>query len=145
MTNNTRIITALLGLFLVNSYSFANQMPKSEPTTTHQNTIPNAIKNTTNEVSNSSSRDELQKIIDDFEAYVAGIPLHVRDEIKEYRVKIANINKEKRELYKKISQEAQNYLTKEQQYKKRILIHKKEQANNQEQATISDNNNVNKK
>ena len=56
---------------------------------------------------------ELQRIIDDFNEYNVKIPAPVREEVKEYRTKIVKINQQKRELYQKISQEAQNYLAKE--------------------------------
>ncbi len=111
------LIATLLGLLVLNSPSFADKTSNTPEGKTVQ-------QNPTHE----STRDELQKIIDDFEAYIAKIPVNIRDEVKEYRIKIAAINKEKRELYKKISQEAQNYLMEEQKYKKRILDHKKEQT-----------------
>lgn len=86
------------------------------------------------------TNDELQKIINDFDAYVAGIPANVREEIKEYRIKIAHINKEKRELYTRISQEGQNYLAEEQKYKKRMLALKKDAAHSQDTISAPKNN-----
>jgi hypothetical protein len=68
---------------------------------------------------------EFQKIIDEYKDYVAKVPVTVRDEVIAYRKEIAKINKEKKLLYKKLSQESQDYLKKEQEYKKRLPLNKK--------------------
>lgn len=103
MTKKIRLITAMVGLLFLNSTSLADQQPP-----------PSSPKH----LNKNNTTDELQKIINDFDSYVATIPANVRTEVKEYRIKIANINKEKRELYKRITQEAQHYLAEEQKYKK---------------------------
>ncbi|GAB4163670.1 MAG: hypothetical protein Tsb006_2890 [Rickettsiaceae bacterium] len=68
---------------------------------------------------------EFQKVVDDYKAYVAKIPPEIRDEIIEYRKEVAKINKQKRLLYRKLSQASQNYLKKEQQYKKKLPLNRK--------------------
>lgn len=125
MTKKIRLITTILGLLLFNSHSLAAQL-----------TATSAPKH----LNKNNTNDELQKIINEFDSYVAGIPQKVREEIKEYRIKIVNVNKEKRELFKRISQEAQSYLAEEQKYKKRILALKKDQANSQETINTPKNN-----
>jgi len=72
---------------------------------------------------------EFQKVVEEYKSYVAKIPAEVREEIITYRKEIAKINKEKRLLYKKLSQEAQNYLKTEQDYKKRLPLNRKSLIN----------------
>lgn len=116
MTNNIKYITPIImGLLLLNSSSFASQ----------SNTAP-----TIKTINKNSTNDDLQKIINDFNTYAGKIPANIREEIKNYRIKISDINKEKRELYRKMSQEAQNYLAEEQKYKKKISALKKDQNAN---------------
>lgn len=68
---------------------------------------------------------EFQKVIDEYKNYVSKISPEIRDEVIAYRKEVARINKEKRMLYKKLSQESQDYLKKEQEYKKRLPLNKK--------------------
>jgi len=72
---------------------------------------------------------EFQKVVEEYKSYVAKIPAEVREEIITYRKEIAKINKEKRLLYKQLSQEAQNYLKTEQDYKKRLPLNRKSLIN----------------
>ena len=122
MIKKINLITPIMGLLLLSSASsFASQ-----PTLTDKK----------NSVSQNSN-DELQKIIDDFSSYAATIPPEIREEVKKYRIEIAKINNQKRELYKKISQEAQNYLAKEQEYKKRMSALRKKSAGVQDNSVIN--------
>lgn len=66
------------------------------------------------------SDNTTQKIIDEFYTYASTIKPEIREEIQKYRVAIVNINKKKRELYDSLSKEAQNFLAKEQEYKKKL-------------------------
>ena len=68
---------------------------------------------------------EFQKVIDEYKDYVAKIPAEIREEIISYRKEIAKINKQKKILYTKLSQASQNYLKKEQQYKKKLPMNRK--------------------
>ena len=68
---------------------------------------------------------EIQKVIDEYKDYVAKIPAEIREEIISYRKEIAKINKHKKVLYAKLSQASQNYLKKEQQYKKKLPLNRK--------------------
>lgn len=65
---------------------------------------------------------EYQKVIDDYKAYVARIAPEVRDEVIAYRKEIAKLNKQKRLFYRKLSQDAQEYLQKEQDFKSQLPI-----------------------
>ena len=68
---------------------------------------------------------EFQKVIDEYKDYVAKIPAEIREEIISYRKEVAKINKHKKVLYTKLSQASQNYLKKEQQYKKKLPLNHK--------------------
>lgn len=72
---------------------------------------------------------EFQKVVEEYKSYVAKIPAEVHEEIITYRKEIAKINKEKRLLYKQLSQEAQNYLKTEEDYKKRLPLNRKSLIN----------------
>ncbi|MFK7973908.1 MAG: hypothetical protein AB8B66_03495 [Rickettsiaceae bacterium] len=68
---------------------------------------------------------EFEKIIDDYKAFVATVTPELRDEIITYRKSISSLNQQKKVLYKKLSQEGQNYLKKEQEYKKKLPLNRK--------------------
>lgn len=64
--------------------------------------------------------DQHKKVIEEYKEYLATIPEPVRDEIREYRKEVIKLNKLKISLYKKLSQEAQEFLNKERNFKKRL-------------------------
>lgn len=64
--------------------------------------------------------DQHKEVIEEYKRYLATIPEEVRDEIREYRKEVIRLNKQKITLYKKLSQEAQNFLTSERNFKKRL-------------------------
>ncbi|ABY72023.1 hypothetical protein BTU51_0101 [Rickettsia rickettsii] len=85
-----------------------------------------------------------QKIIDDFSAYAGTIKPEVREEIQQYRVAIVKINKKKRELYNRLSKEAQNFLAEQQKYKQKLSISKLPVENDQKNNTVDSNDNKSK-
>ena len=80
-----------------------------------------------NEAPKAKLRDpaQFQKVIDEYKDYLATVPVEIRDEILAFRKETVRLNKEKKELYKKLSQGSQNYLKKEQQYKKKLPLNRK--------------------
>lgn len=88
---------------------------------------------------------EFQKVIDEYKAYVAKIPQEIRDEVIEYRKSVAKLNKQKRVLYKELSQASQNYLKKEQQYKKKLPMNRKSLINIQDPGNKPNKENEKKK
>ena len=72
---------------------------------------------------------EFQKVIDEYKAYVAKITPEIRDEIISFRKEIAKLNRSKKLLYKKLSSAGQNYLQKEQLYKKKLPMNRKSLIN----------------
>ncbi|WP_341756909.1 MULTISPECIES: hypothetical protein [unclassified Candidatus Tisiphia] len=119
MIKKKRLIITMLGLLLLSSNSIATTTPPTK-SNANQTNINSATVNSDN---------ELQKIIDEFISYAAGVSAKLREEIKEYRIAVAKLNGQKRDLYNKISQEAQEYFRKEREYKKRISSLRKNQEN----------------
>ncbi len=70
-----------------------------------------------------------QQVIDEFKAYVAAVPREVQEEVIEFRESVAALNKQKREAYQQLSQAAQGYLAKEQEYKKKLPVQQKQLIN----------------
>ena len=103
------------------------QAPASKPTETTSKPITSQAQTQNFGVINEPA--EFQKVVDEYKSYVAKIPAEVREEIITYRKEIAKINKEKRLLYRQLSQEAQNYLKTEQDYKKRLPLNRKSLIN----------------
>lgn len=77
---------------------------------------------------------EFEKIISEYKAYVAKVKPEIREEVIEYRKEVAKLNKQKRLLFRKLSQESQEYLKKEQEFKGRLPIKKKNLINMQNTA-----------
>lgn len=69
---------------------------------------------------------EFQQVVDEYKSYAAKVDPSVRDEVITYRKEIAKLNKKKRLLYRKLSQEAQEHLKQEQQFKKRLPKNKQD-------------------
>ena len=136
-------IAAISLITMITTTAFATgekQPPQpSNPSTGQvQTTAPKPAENTfkpiTSQVQTQNSSTikepvEFQKVVDEYKSYVAKIPAEVREEIITYRKEIAKINKEKRLLYRQLSQEAQNYLKTEQDYKKRLPLNRKSLIN----------------
>ena len=72
---------------------------------------------------------EVEKIINEYRTYASKIAPDLRNEIIAYRKAISTLNKQKRELYQKLSQKAQDYLAKEQSYRKKLPLKYKKQVN----------------
>ncbi len=79
----------------------------------------------TNNNDTKHNKEFYDKIINEYKNYLTEVPQEVKEEIIKYRTEISKLNKQKKLLYKKLSQEAQNHLKKEQKYKAQIPINKK--------------------
>ena len=88
-------------------------------------TTESAEVQTSNNAASIKEPAEYQRVIDEYKEYASKIPASVRDEVIAYRKEVAKINKDKRLMYKKLSQERQDYLQKEQEYKKKLPFSKK--------------------
>jgi hypothetical protein len=79
-----------------------------------------------------SEGSKYKNIIDEYKQYLLTVDQKTRDEIIRFRKTMIEINKKKKDLYKSLSQEAQLYLEKEKEYKKKLPINQKKQINIQE-------------
>ena len=84
------------------------------------------------EVNPGSDEVTVQKVVDEYKAFVASVKPEMRSEIITYRKEVAKLNKQKRDLYQKLSHGAQDYLAKEQDYKKKLPRGKKTLINIQQ-------------
>jgi hypothetical protein len=66
-----------------------------------------------------------QKIIADFKKYMLTVKPEIKAEIKEFRNKIKDLNKQKQQAYAQLTMEAQQYLKDEKAFKKKLPIHKR--------------------
>lgn len=67
-------------------------------------------------------KGEYQEVVDEYKSYLASVKKPVVDEIRGYRIEIVKINKKKKELYKALSEEAQEYLAKEREMKRKLPV-----------------------
>jgi flagellar motility protein MotE (MotC chaperone) len=72
--------------------------------------------------SENEDRQKYQNVIDEYKKYLQTVPKSLRDEIKNFRTEMVRLNTEKRETYKKLSNEAQEFLKKERECKKKLPI-----------------------
>ena len=78
---------------------------------------------------NNTTETDYQKIIAQYKEYLTTIKPPIRKEVQEFRKKVAEFNKQKRELYKQLSQEAQSYFIREQEFKRKLPIKNKNSLN----------------
>lgn len=105
MNIKNKIVT-IAGIFLLFNFSSSAATPVNRADT--------------ETITNKNQDNNVTKVIEGFAKYTSQIPADVREEVKNYRIEIAKINQQKRELYKRLSQEAQKYLAEEQKYKKEL-------------------------
>ena len=76
---------------------------------------------TTNDKNNTHHSSEIESLLSEYRDYLTQVPAAIRKEVVQYRKDNANLNQKKRELYKKLSQQAQKFLKEEQKYRKKLL------------------------
>ncbi|NRB10042.1 MAG: hypothetical protein HRU35_00240 [Rickettsiaceae bacterium] len=130
-----RIITTFIFLIIVlfNNIIFAVTADADE--------VAKQKKAANEELINESK--QFEQIIEEYKKYVSSIPENVREEVITYRKAIAKINKKKRLLYQQLSKESQEYLKREQEYKKKLPLKrrslikmKKENKDQQEKSSL---------
>lgn len=119
-------VIAFTLIAMINSTVFAENEQKQE-----SNPAATEVSATNSDSNSGTVKDstEFQKIVDEYKKYASKIPADVREEIITYRKEIAKINKQKRVLYKKLSQAGQDYLKTEREYKKKLPINRKSLLN----------------
>ena len=70
----------------------------------------------------NKERMDSQQVIQQFKDYLLTLSPEAIKEIQEYRKGIAQLNKQKKTLHKELSKQAQLYLAKEQEFKKKLPI-----------------------
>ena len=66
------------------------------------------------------AQTDYKKVIDDYKAYLTTVDKNVREEIVTFRKEVARLNKQKHKAYKLLSQEAQHFLAKEKEFKRKL-------------------------
>ena len=67
-----------------------------------------------------TSEDKYKKVIEEYKEYLATINEKTAKEIKEYRIEVEKLNQQKKGLYRRLSQEAQQHLARERDFKKKL-------------------------
>jgi len=98
-------ILTTLSFNVLNFGAFAAE-PKPEPK--HQ------------DAANLADSDNYEKVKEEFRAFTNSVKPVIKDEIKTFRSKMQDFNKQKSDLYKALSQEAQDVLKKENGFKKKL-------------------------
>lgn len=105
----------LLVILLFQNYAYAEEStmpesPKPSKAPAAETYTPKANKDA----------DQHKKVIEEYKQFLSKIPEEVRDEVRNYRKEVIKLNKQKIKLYKKLSQEAQQFLNSERNFKKRL-------------------------
>jgi|GEM_PF-5352646 len=126
---NLRFFIILLSCLCISQYSMG-----SEPAPVQEKPIPNSEANQKSSEAKeqpepliNKGMEQHKKVIEEYKKYLSTVPENVRDEIREYRKSVIKINKQKIALYKKLSQEAQSFLTEERKYKKKLPFKERKQ------------------
>lgn len=75
------------------------------------------------------------KITQRYKKYLSNVPKNVRDEITKFRIEIAQLQSKKRDLYNRLSIQAQEYLANEQAFRQKLPIDNKGQIIIQDENT----------
>ncbi|MCC2647049.1 MAG: hypothetical protein K0R02_1114 [Rickettsiaceae bacterium] len=86
------------------------------------------------EKNEKDSTQQYQKVIEEYKKYLQSVPKDLREEVKNYRTEMVRLNNEKRELYKKLSNQAQEFLKKEREYKKKLPLRMRKELNEHSQS-----------
>lgn len=68
----------------------------------------------------SAPSSQYQKVIEEFKNYARTIKPEIKKEISNYRAKIKELNEQRKQTYKELTQEAQSFLAKEKEFKKKL-------------------------
>lgn len=117
-------ISFALLILLVSSLSYATDAKSSEDDMKIDDSIASQLSDEYLEKADQDKETEYQKIISDYKDYLSDVSPEVMEEIREYRKEVVKINKKKKDLFSALSQEAQRYLAKEDDMKKKLPINK---------------------
>lgn len=135
-----RILFPFFILIFIQSNAFAEEaLPPPLPTIEKDQKKPKSVPKPAPEKQDKAPQDPptpqakidaatYQKVMSEYRDYLSGVPAKVRDEIREYRKEIIRLNKEKTSAYKQLSIEAQKFLKKEREFKKRLPIRQRKKV-----------------
>lgn len=136
-----RILLVLANIFLFHTYAFAVDVPPplSSPTkeappiaqpakeappiassSESAPLSPNAKAEVMSASQSKKDAEQHREVIEEYKKFLSKVPEDVRDEIREYRKEVIKLNRKKISLYKRLSQQAQEFLTTERNFKKRL-------------------------
>jgi hypothetical protein len=78
-----------------------------------------------------------QKVITEYREHLSKVPKEVREEIKNFRLEIAKLQAKKRDVYSKLSVQAQEYLKTEDQFRKKLPVDKEGRIEVKDSASVS--------
>jgi hypothetical protein len=110
----SKILLSILAVFFTFSYAIADPNFPETSIKEHTDSGKSAV--------HKEDADKHKQVVEEYKKFLTAVPPAVRDEIREYRKSVTRINREKSTLYKKLSQEAQDFLSKERQYKMRLPL-----------------------
>lgn len=65
-------------------------------------------------------KSKYQEVVDDYKKYLGTVSKDILHEIKDFRTEVEKLRQQKKDLYSKLSQEAQAHLAKEREFKKKL-------------------------
>jgi len=68
----------------------------------------------------AGAEEKYQKVISDYKKYLSTVNKDVINEVTTFRVEVEKLNKQKQDLYHRLSQEAQSYLATEREFKRKL-------------------------
>lgn len=101
---------------LLNQTAYSAPSPVASPAPAVSSVKPEAT-----EIKHSEEGN-YQQVIEEYKTYVASVDKNVRDEIVNFRKEMVKLNKQKHNTYKALSQEAQKYLAKERELKRKLPL-----------------------
>lgn len=104
------------------SFALANDNKHEETITESLAVDQNTINENTDPFDDVKTESEYRKIISEYKSYITRVPPKVRSEIFEFRLKILELQQQKRKIYSKLSVEAQQYLENEQVFRNKLPI-----------------------
>ncbi len=105
----SKILLSIIAVFFTFSYAMADPA--------HEHAHPqNADKK------QDTDTEKHKQVVEDYKKFLESVPPAVREEIREYRKAVIKVNKEKSNLYKRLTQEAQDFLSKERQFKMKLPL-----------------------
>lgn len=110
----SKILLSIIAVFFTFSYAIAD--PAGEEPAKQDRETAKAKQ------AGESDAEQHRQVIEDYKKFLNSVPPAVRDEVRDYRKSVTKINKEKATLYKKLSQEAQDFLSKERQFKMKLPL-----------------------